>query len=545
MDTDPNEVIDRYSYVYRDIPAVQHQDDSPDLYLTYQIAQTLNVVSFVNKALGLDMAFGILESDPSLGTPPGTELLEEVQIGSHDASQVLIPHPSNSFHDPLNMSRVRKEFYFFALIWGACMTGVIGPLLVPGFSIVAASFNIVLTQVTLLNGSLIMALGVSAYLCAPLSIIYGRRIVYLITTLIMIFGCVWASYATSYGSLLGSRIFQGLGMGAFFSLAGTASINDVFFVHERGRRAGLWNFAVIVSVNIAPVISGYVITGLGWQWSFRLLAIGFAVTFILAFFLIPETRYDRDVMLRGIDISTQDATILKHETKPNIEETHDPLHAASPAPKSGRSESVETAPASSKFNWRNLLSLQNITFEHPSLLLPMLMSPLALLGHPAVLWGSAMWSVTFSWVIIQGAVADQIFRAPPYNQSPTAVGILIGVPPLIGSAMGTILGGWLCDMVARSMSIKNSGVYEPEFRLWVLIPSLITTGIGSYGLGISVSLGQTIWAAAVFLGFLNFGVGMACTAIIAYTNDVCQKKAAEAFGVAMVSCPLLSLNTFC
>lgn len=38
-------------------------------------------------------------------------------------------------------------------------------------------------------------------------------------------------------------------MGGFFALAGTASINDVFFVHERGLRAGLWNFAVIVSIS--------------------------------------------------------------------------------------------------------------------------------------------------------------------------------------------------------------------------------------------------------------------------------------------------------
>ena len=43
-------------------------------------------------------------------------------------------------------------------------------------------------------------------------------------------------------------------MGTFFSVAGTASINDVFFIHQRGSRAGFWNFAVIVSVNAAPVI---------------------------------------------------------------------------------------------------------------------------------------------------------------------------------------------------------------------------------------------------------------------------------------------------
>ena len=69
-------------------------------------------------------------------------------------------------------------------------------------------------------------------------------------------------------------------MGSFFGLAGTASINDVFFVHERGTRVGLWNLAVISSVNVAPVISGYVIVDLGWRWSFWILAISFGVLLV-------------------------------------------------------------------------------------------------------------------------------------------------------------------------------------------------------------------------------------------------------------------------
>lgn len=210
------------------------------------------------------MAFGILDITANQPSPPGTALLKNVSVVAQDAEIVLVPQPSTSPAAPLNMSRIRKELYFTALIYGACVTGVVGPELVPGFSIVAAAFQINLTQVTLLNGSLVMALGVSAYVCGPLTTLWGRRLIFLFTTLIMVFGCVWAGSAKSYNSLLGARIFQGLGMGTFFSVAGTASINDVFFIHQRGSRAGFWNFAVIVSVNAAPVISGYVITALSW-----------------------------------------------------------------------------------------------------------------------------------------------------------------------------------------------------------------------------------------------------------------------------------------
>jgi hypothetical protein len=38
-------------------------------------------------------------------------------------------------------------------------------------------------------------------------------------------------------------------MDDFFAPAGSALTNDVFFFHERDLRAGLWNFAVIMSIS--------------------------------------------------------------------------------------------------------------------------------------------------------------------------------------------------------------------------------------------------------------------------------------------------------
>lgn len=104
------------------------------------------------------MAFGILEAKRD-SSPPGTSLLTgsgQEHRGSA-TSIVLTPAPSKSPRDPLNWSSTRKELAFLTIILGTCGTGVIGPLLVPGFPIIAAAFEITLTQVTLLNGSLVSA----------------------------------------------------------------------------------------------------------------------------------------------------------------------------------------------------------------------------------------------------------------------------------------------------------------------------------------------------------------------------------------------------
>lgn len=108
------------------------------------------------------------------------------------------------------MGRLRKELLFATIILGASATGVVGPLLVPGFSVISGVFHLEsLTKVTLLNGSLVMALGVSSYLCSCLAVVYGKRIIYLITSVMLVATCCWGAASQSYGSLLASRIFQG------------------------------------------------------------------------------------------------------------------------------------------------------------------------------------------------------------------------------------------------------------------------------------------------------------------------------------------------
>jgi hypothetical protein len=115
----------------------------------------------------------------------------------------------SSTTDPKTWSRSLKELAFAVIVFGSCACGAIGPLLVPGFTTVAADLGVSLTQVTLLNGSLVMALGFSAYVANALATTYGTRLIFLTTTLGLIATCCWGAAAKSYGSLLAARIFQG------------------------------------------------------------------------------------------------------------------------------------------------------------------------------------------------------------------------------------------------------------------------------------------------------------------------------------------------
>lgn len=319
-------------------------------------------------------------------------------------------------------------------------------------------------------------------------------------------------------------------MGGFFALAGTASINDVFFVHERGIRVGLWNFAVIVSVNIAPIISGNIIVDLSWRWSFGLLAIFFGILLVFIVLFFPGTTFYRD-SARSMSVS-----VSIHDNHGVLQNLHTKgekdRRSSEQTPSIDENSGTVSKPAPV---WKKLLGIQNLEVKNQARILQLCITPFLLLRHPAVIWGYCMWSVTFTWVIIQGAVADQIFSYPPYNLSAQSVGNLIGVAPLIGSALGTVFGGFSCDFFSRRMALRNKGVYEPEFRLIVIAPALITLIAGGFGLGTAVNAGLSSTVCGVFLALINFGVGVGCTGIVAYTNDACQKRAGEVFGLAMVS----------
>lgn len=53
----------------------------------------------------------------------------------------------------------------------------------------------------------------------------------------------------------------------------------------------------------------------------------------------------------------------------------------------------------------------------------------------------------------------------------------------IGALLGFILSGVLSDWSAKMLTRFNKGVYEPEFRMVLVLPQMILGGAGLYGFG--------------------------------------------------------------
>lgn len=59
--------------------------------------------------------------------------------------------------------------------------------------------------------------------------------------------------------------------------------------------------------------------------------------------------------------------------------------------------------------------------------------------------------------------------------------------PFIGAILGFLLAGLLADWSAKIMIRRNRGVYEPEFRIILVVAQLVFGCAGLYGFGITAN----------------------------------------------------------
>lgn len=154
-------------------------------------------------------------------------------------------------------------------------------------SLIAVTHNTseVLSQAT---AWLILTLGICVFIFNPAAKIWGKRPVYVFASIILFVVSVWGAVANTYPSFLGSRIVGALGMAPYEVLV-QATINDLYFVHQRATRIAVWNLFLLCGICGAGFISGYIIEDLGYQWAFGVCAILFGIFGIGILFLVPET----------------------------------------------------------------------------------------------------------------------------------------------------------------------------------------------------------------------------------------------------------------
>ncbi|KAF7560747.1 hypothetical protein G7046_g3404 [Stylonectria norvegica] len=623
-----------------------------------------------------------------------------------DGTIILEPQPEESANDPLNWPTWRRDVALLSLGFYCMIGGGTTPIIAAGFTDVAETFNVELERVSLTTGLYMMGLGVGSVFASPTAILYGKRPVYLASAIVFVGTSLWAAWATSFNSLLIARVFQGMAVSPVECLP-SATIAEIFFLHERAFRIGIYTLLLLGGKNIVPLVSAAIIGRFGWRWVFWIVAMIVGLCFVLLFLFVPETFWDRTPVPKSRRSSKRPSFLrrlssnrhVSHVTSPlghppgdtpdtprarSMDEQYRDVHAGFVAPvTSGKpvprppigsdsrqdqrttsiaggarhkhrnlhvgfaeseqdeareslasnlspgaipqaklplgtrsavsrtevptirvpeegSADVDTAnspsdhglspafpravatqandrhqpdspyvdsttPSESHVNhYDGAPNFDNEKFPASKLKEPLkikaythnlrqqpaqsftqqlkpyhgrlnndkwlkvMMRPFILYAYPAVLWSSLVYACSIGWLIVVSESIAMIYRNPrSYNFDALQTG-LVYVSPFIGGILGTSVAGKLSDIIVKAMSRRNGGLYEPEFRLVMGLPVLITTCIGLMGFGWSAEEKDQWMVPTVFFGIISFGCSLGSTTAITFCVDSYRQYAGEA-----------------
>jgi MFS family permease len=209
-----------------------------------------------------------------------------------DGRFILEPQPEDSANDPLNWRQLRRDLALVSLGFYCMVGGGMTPVLAAGFNDVAATYHVTIPQVALTTGLYMLGLGLGSIIMSPTAILWGKRPVYLGGIILFTLASIWCALSPSYASLVVARIVQGFAVSPVECLP-SATIAEIFFLHERAYRLGIYTLLLLGGKNLIPLVSAVIVQSLGWRWVFWITSIVVGFCFFLIFFFVPETFWDR------------------------------------------------------------------------------------------------------------------------------------------------------------------------------------------------------------------------------------------------------------
>ncbi|CAA7268049.1 unnamed protein product [Cyclocybe aegerita] len=451
------------------------------------------------------MGLGVLE-DKYPDNVPGTALLSELGIvrgqeivigeaanlkrGSGRYSHVvLVPQPSDDPNDPLNWPRWKKEACFWTLVFMASLDGALSPMVGPGYVLLAEQFGVSVDVVASSFGTILLGLGSFMMFQNVLATKFGHRIVYLISVFLMFLSCVWCALSPNLASVRASRLFQGLGMSSLQSLV-ASTIEQIYFVHERGSRTVIWSFAIMSGITLGPLLYSYVVQNLSWQMGFWLVTIPFGISLVLTFFFVPETSYIREVTVNPAANETE---------KQAIEDVESSQEARIPARKSFVSG----------------LQLYHGTFTKTNVI-KIFVRPFPFLISPVTWFLFLVLGMQTVWLSLMPICSATIFTIE-YDFDATEIG-LTNLGGIVAVVLAVCTGGPLTDWGTVWMSKRNKGIYEPEFRI-IFLTTMLFGVFGYAGWAVGTTRNMPWIGAVLCLAMPNYCMVISGSAAITYLLD--------------------------
>lgn len=345
--------------------------------------------------------------------------------------------------DPYRYSNVIKWFIVFTVAYASAAGPMGSAILFPSLSQIAAELRTTPAIVNLTVALYMLSMAISPLWWSPLSELFGRRSVYLVSFVLFIVFAILSAVSTSIVMLTVMRILCG-GAIASVQAMGAATIADIWKPIERGKAIGFFYLGPLCGPLFAPVIGGVLAQKWQWRATMWFLAIYGGSTFLLILLALPETLPRTSNVAEPADEEVggdQFPTSLPHSV----------ISRASTG-KAVRPSAVKC------------IKILRVFFVEP-------LEIILYLRFPAVLLTVYYASITYGSLYVLNISIQTSFEKPPYSFSTLIVGLLY-IPASLGYVIASIGSGkWMDSIMAREARkagrLDENGlpVCRPEDRM--------------------------------------------------------------------------------
>ncbi|KAI1638965.1 major facilitator superfamily domain-containing protein [Biscogniauxia mediterranea] len=336
---------------------------------------------------------------------------------------------------------------------------------------VAAEYNASGAVVNLVNALYMLFMGFSPIFWGPLSQVYGRRQITLVTAVGFFLCSIATALAPNLAAFFIFRILTAF-EGTSFILVGAAVISDMYRPIERGTATGWFMSGTLVGPAFGPFLGGIIVTYTSWRVIFWLQA---GLAFLAAtgsYFLLPETIYHKKLDdLVGYS-GREKGKVLFRMINP----------------------------------WRVLR-----LFAYPNLLL------------------TGLASASLVWNMYSLLTPIRYVLNPRYHLTTPMQGGLFYLAPGCGYLSGTFFGGRYADHIVKKYIRRRGGERVPEDRLHSALPFMgvmIPGCILIYGWCVEKDVGG-IPLTVVVMFLQGFAQLFCFPSLNTYCLDVMPGRAAE------------------
>ncbi|MGN0063071.1 MAG: DHA2 family efflux MFS transporter permease subunit [Nocardioides sp.] len=175
----------------------------------------------------------------------------------------------------------------WALVLGFFMLMVDSSILTVATPAIIADLDAGVGEVIWVTSAYLLAYVVPLLVTGRLGDRYGPRRLFLVGLVVFTLASLWCGLAGGIGSLIAARAVQGLGA-ALMSPQTMAVITRIFPIHRRGPAMAMWGAAAGVATLVGPLLGGFLVEHLGWEWIFFINAPVGAVALVLTLRNVPD-----------------------------------------------------------------------------------------------------------------------------------------------------------------------------------------------------------------------------------------------------------------